>query len=64
MLLTNALPIAAGTIVLDETPPAGALDALRALALVGVTAGAALLAQPEQPAQGRRQEPAVAAGTK
>jgi hypothetical protein len=46
-LLTNALPIAAGTIVLDEPVPGGALGALRVLAFVAVIAGAVLLARPE-----------------
>jgi len=47
-LLTNALPIAAGTIVLAEPVPAGALGGARVLAYVAVTAGAVLLAAPEQ----------------
>jgi hypothetical protein len=46
-LLTNALPIAAGTFVLNEPVPGGALGALRVLAFVGVIAGAVLLARPE-----------------
>jgi hypothetical protein len=46
-LLTNALPIAAGTIVLAEPVPAGALGGARVLAFVAVTAGAVLLATPE-----------------
>jgi hypothetical protein len=46
-LLTNALPIAAGTIVLDEPVPGGALGALRVLAFVAVITGAVLLARPE-----------------
>jgi hypothetical protein len=46
-LLTNALPIAAGTIVLDEPVPGGALGALRIVAFVAVIAGAVLLARPE-----------------
>ncbi len=45
-LLTNALPIAAGTVLLHEPVPAGALGALRALAFVAVTAGAVLLSRP------------------
>ena len=50
-LLTNALPIAAGTIVLDEPVPSGAFGGLRVLAFAAVTAGAFLLARPEmQPA--------------
>ncbi|HWF31501.1 MAG TPA: hypothetical protein VG188_02975 [Solirubrobacteraceae bacterium] len=51
-LLTNALPILAGTVVLDEPVPSGALGALRVLAFVAVSAGAVLLARPEaQPAK-------------
>ena len=43
-LCTNAIPIAAGTIVLHEPVPSGALGALRVLAFVAVCAGAILLA--------------------
>lgn len=51
-LLTNVLPILAGTIVLEEPVPSGALGALRLLAFVAVTVGAVLLARPEaQPAK-------------
>ena len=46
-LLTNALPIAAGPVLLDETLPAGGLAVLRVLAFVTVIAGAALLARPQ-----------------
>ena len=46
-LLTNALPIAAGTIVLAEPVPSGAFGGLRVLAFAAVTAGAFLLARPE-----------------
>jgi hypothetical protein len=46
-LLTNALPIAAGTIVLGEPVPSGVLGALRILAFAAVTAGAILLAAPD-----------------
>jgi hypothetical protein len=46
-LCTNALPIAAGTIVLDEPVPSGALGAARLLAYVAVTVGAVLLATPD-----------------
>jgi len=50
-LLTNALPILGGTIVLDEPVPAGALGAARVLAFAAVTLGAALLGAPDhQPA--------------
>jgi hypothetical protein len=48
-LLTNAIPIAAGTIVLGEAIPSGALGVLRILAFVAVSAGAFLLAQPDEP---------------
>jgi hypothetical protein len=43
-LLTNALPIAAGSIVLHEPVPSGAFGAVRVLAFAAVTAGAFLLA--------------------
>src|SRR5436305_2614208 len=56
-LLTNALPILAGTIVLDEPVPSGAFGALRVLAFVAVSAGAVLLASPEH------RVPAPATGT-
>jgi len=46
-LLTNAVPIAAGTIVLHEPVPHGAFGVLRVLAFAAVTAGAVLLAHPE-----------------
>jgi hypothetical protein len=48
-LLTNALPIAAGTVVLDEPVPSGAYGGLRVLAFAAVTAGAVLLARPDRP---------------
>jgi drug/metabolite transporter (DMT)-like permease len=47
-LLTNALPIAAGTIVLHEPVPAGALGGVRILAFAAVTAGAILLSTPQR----------------
>ena len=47
-LTTNALPIAAGTVVLHEQVPSGALGVLRILAFGAVTAGAILLARPEK----------------
>jgi len=57
-LLTDALPIAAGTIVLREPVPSGFLGALRVLAFAAVTAGAILLAAPDHsPDQGRGQPP-------
>ncbi len=46
-LCTNALPIAAGTIVLHEPVPSGALGVVRVLAYVAVTVGAILLAAPD-----------------
>ena len=52
-LLTNALPIAAGTIVLKEPVPSGAFGALRILAFAAVTAGAILLAGPDRPSPDR-----------
>lgn len=47
-LVTNALPIAAGTVVLDEPLPDGARGVLRLLAFVAVVTGAVLLAR-QQP---------------
>jgi hypothetical protein len=47
-LLTNALPIAAGTVVLDEPVPSGAYGGLRILAFAAVTAGGVLLASPQE----------------
>ena len=44
-LMTNALPIAAGTILLEEPVPSGVFGGLRALAFAAVTGGAFLLAQ-------------------
>jgi hypothetical protein len=44
-LMTNALPIAAGAVVLGEPVPHGALRAVRILAFAAVTAGAILLAR-------------------
>jgi hypothetical protein len=46
-LLTNALPIAAGTIVLDEPVPSGAFGGVRVLAFGAVTVGAVLLGRPD-----------------
>jgi hypothetical protein len=45
-LFTNAVPIAAGTVVLGEHVPPGALGIIRVLAFATVTAGAILLARP------------------
>jgi hypothetical protein len=52
-LLTNALPIAAGTIVLQEPVPSGALGGLRVAAFAAISAGAFLLAQPDDPVTSR-----------
>jgi hypothetical protein len=46
-LLSNALPIAAGTVLLGESIPGGALGALRIAAFALVVAGAIILARPE-----------------
>jgi hypothetical protein len=48
-LFTNAVPIAAGTVVLKEEVPSGALGVLRILAFAAVTAGAVALARPDAP---------------
>ncbi len=45
-LLTNVLPIAAGTVVLEEPVPSGPLGAARVVAFACVIAGAALLSRP------------------
>lgn len=58
-LLTNVLPILAGTIVLEEPVPSGALGALRVLAFVAVTLGAVLLARPDAPAGQAKAQPAA-----
>lgn len=50
-LVTNALPIAAGTVVLDEPLPGGVLGAVRLVAFVAVVTGAVLLAR-QQPRTG------------
>jgi hypothetical protein len=57
-LLTNVLPILAGTIVLEEPVPSGALGALRVLAFVAVTIGAVLLAHPDEQSVGADALPA------
>jgi hypothetical protein len=55
-LMTNAVPIMAGTVVLHEPVPSGALGVLRVLAFVAVTAGAILIAVPRSaPPQDRRE---------
>ena len=58
-LLTNALPIAAGTIVLKEPVPTGILGALRILAFVAVIAGAILLATPDHAAPEQAKPPVL-----
>jgi hypothetical protein len=57
-LLTNALPIVAGTALFHEGLPDGALGALRVLAFVAVVAGAAGLARAE-PAAARAPDNAL-----
>jgi hypothetical protein len=57
-LLTNALPIVAGTALFHEGLPDGALGALRVLAFVAVVAGAAGLAR-AQPAAARAPDNAL-----
>src|SRR5205807_9837756 len=52
-LLTNALPIAAATTVLDEPVPSGWRGVLRVLAFGAVTAGAILLTRPPRSSAGR-----------
>ena len=47
ILLTNALPIAAGTVVLGEVVPSGVFGGIRIFAFAAVTLGAILLARPE-----------------
>jgi len=46
-LLANALPIAAGTVLLGEPIPGGVLGVLRIAAFAIVIAGAIVLARPE-----------------
>jgi hypothetical protein len=55
-LLTNALPIAAGTIVLGEPVPSGVYGGLRIFAFGAVTVGAILLARPGQEPDQRAHE--------
>jgi drug/metabolite transporter (DMT)-like permease len=61
-LLTTALPIAAGPVLLNETLPKGGLAVLRVLAFATVTAGAILLARPHGGAPGRGPEGSEATG--
>lgn len=59
---TNALPIAAGTILFSEAIPGGGLGALRLLAFAAVVAGAALLCRAGTgPAPGTERQPVSAA---
>jgi drug/metabolite transporter (DMT)-like permease len=48
-LLTNAVPIAAGTVLLHEPLPTGALGVIRVLAFAAVVTGAILLAKADAP---------------
>ena len=57
-LLTNALPIAAGSVVLGEPVPSGFYGVLRVVAFVAVVAGAILLARPDR-APSQSTEPPV-----
>lgn len=59
-LFTNAVPIAAGTVVLHEQVPSGALGVIRVIAFAAVTAGAILLARPEGPERSTPREDAPA----
>jgi hypothetical protein len=52
-LLTNALPIAAGTVVLGEVVPSGVFGGVRVVAFAAVTLGAILLARPNRDAAQR-----------
>jgi hypothetical protein len=52
-LLTNALPIAAGTVVLGELVPSGVFGGVRVVAFAAVTLGAILLARPNRDAAQR-----------
>jgi drug/metabolite transporter (DMT)-like permease len=47
-LLTNALPIAAGNVVLGEPVPSGVFGGVRIVAFVAVTLGTILLARPDR----------------
>jgi hypothetical protein len=63
-LLTNAVPIAAGTIVLKEPVPSGVFGGLRIAAFAAVTAGAILLATPDRQAPSQPPEPTSPAATR
>jgi hypothetical protein len=60
-LVTNALPIAAGTVILDEPLPGGVLGAIRLAAFIAVVTGAVLLAR-QQPRTGMAGAPVAAEG--
>lgn len=51
-LLTTALPIAAGSVLLHETPPHGAQGVLRIVSFAAVVTGAILLGRPRPRAHG------------
>lgn len=55
-LVTNALPIAAGTVVLDEPLPGGVLGAVRLVSFVAVVTGAVLLARQQPRTSGGQHE--------
>jgi hypothetical protein len=48
-LLTNALPILAGTVLLGEPLPSGVLGVVRVLAFAAVILGSVLLSRPRAP---------------
>jgi hypothetical protein len=52
-LLTNALPIAAGSVLLKESLPSGGFGAARLIAYVSVVLGAVLLATPDRSKRGQ-----------
>lgn len=52
-LLSNALPIAAGALLLEEPVPSGALGVARVFAFVAVTIGAVLLARTDERSNAR-----------
>lgn len=56
-LLTNSLPIVAGTTLYDEPFPGGELGVLRGIAFAFLVAGGALLARPKPDPEPTRQEP-------
>lgn len=62
-LLTNALPIAAGPVLLNETLPEGGLRVLRILSFATVIAGAVLLARPMGSAASGSERPLRATAT-